>query len=121
MRLLRVISSRGCHHLFQIFFHFSIFFAQGRHEHEAYTGDRTKDSLVTFADSLVPSAGQPHLKHGQLKAAPRTPGCNVAGVCGGGGWLAVSKRGGGRGVGRGVAWRGVEYICIAARTGSETF
>jgi hypothetical protein len=43
-------------------------------------GDRTKDSLVSFADSLVPSAGQPHLKHGQLKAAPRTPGCNVAGV-----------------------------------------
>jgi hypothetical protein len=53
---------------------------QGRHEHEAYTGDRTKESLVAFADSLVPSAGQPHLKHGQLKAAPRTPGCNVAGM-----------------------------------------
>lgn len=86
-------------------------FAQGRHEHEAYTGDRTKDSLVTFADSLVPSAGQPHLKHGQLKAAPRTPGCNVAG-----GALAASKRGGGRS--RCVAWRG---ICIAACTGSKTF
>lgn len=55
---------------------------QGRHEHESYTGDRTKDSLVAFADSLVPSAGQPHLKHGQLKSAPRTPGCNVAGMLG---------------------------------------
>lgn len=42
-------------------------------------GDRTKEALETFADSLVPSAGQPHLRHGQLKAAPRTPGCNVAG------------------------------------------
>ena len=65
-----------------------VFVLQGRHEHEAYTGDRTKESLVAFADSLVPSAGQPHLKHGQLKAAPRTPGCNVAGMqccaaCGG--------------------------------------
>lgn len=46
---------------------------------QAYMGDRTKDALVAFADSLVPSAGQPHLRHGQLKAAPRTPGCNVAG------------------------------------------
>jgi hypothetical protein len=52
---------------------------QGHHEHEAYMGDRTKESLESFADSLVPSAGQPHLRHGQLKAAPRTPGCNVAG------------------------------------------
>jgi hypothetical protein len=43
-------------------------------------GDRTKEALETFADSLVPSAGQPHLRHGQLKAAPRTPGCNVAGT-----------------------------------------
>eukprot|EP00878_Enallax_costatus_P014939 GHUV01015640.1.p1 GENE.GHUV01015640.1~~GHUV01015640.1.p1 ORF type:complete len:356 (+),score=91.19 GHUV01015640.1:823-1890(+) len=54
-------------------------YIQGHHEHEAYTGDRTKDALVQFADTLVPSAGQPHLRHGQLKAAPRTPGCNVAG------------------------------------------
>eukprot|EP00775_Hariotina_reticulata_P009534 gene9534-9698_t len=54
-------------------------YIQGHHEHEAYMGDRTKESLEAFADSLVPSAGQPHLRHGQLKAAPRTPGCNVAG------------------------------------------
>jgi hypothetical protein len=49
------------------------------HRPQAYMGDRTKEALETFADSLVPSSGQPHLRHGQLKAAPRTPGCNVAG------------------------------------------
>lgn len=52
---------------------------QGMHEHEAYTGDRTKDALVAFADSLVPSAGSPHTKHALLMAAPRTAGCNMAG------------------------------------------
>jgi len=49
------------------------------HEHEAYTGDRTKEALVAFADSLVPSAGSPHTKHALLQAAPRTAGCNLAG------------------------------------------
>ena len=29
-------------------------------EHESYRGDRTQASLTTFADNLVPSAGQPH-------------------------------------------------------------
>ena len=29
-------------------------------EHESYRGDRTQTSLTTFADNLVPSAGQPH-------------------------------------------------------------
>lgn len=43
-------------------------------------GDRTKEALVAFADSLVPSAGQPYLKHSQLQAAPKTSGCNVAGM-----------------------------------------
>jgi hypothetical protein len=55
---------------------------QGQHEHEAYTGDRTKDALVVFADSLVPSAGQPYLKHGNLSEAPKTSGCNLAGTDG---------------------------------------
>lgn len=49
------------------------------HEHEAYTGDRTKEALVSFADSLVPSAGQPHRKHTDLQSAPKTSGCNMAG------------------------------------------
>lgn len=42
-------------------------------------GDRTKDSLVHFADSLAPSAGMPHARHGQLVAAPTVHGCNLAG------------------------------------------
>jgi len=52
---------------------------QGQHTHETYTGDRTKEAFEAFADSLVPTAGQPQLKHEQLKAAPRATGCNVAG------------------------------------------
>ena len=32
----------------------------GVKEHESYRGDRTQASLVSFADNLVPSAGQPH-------------------------------------------------------------
>ena len=50
-------------------------------EHEAYTGDRTKEALVGFADSLIPSAGQPHRKHADLASAPRSLGCNMAGAC----------------------------------------
>ena len=30
----------------------------GHQDHEAYTGDRTKEALVGFADALVPSAGE---------------------------------------------------------------
>lgn len=51
----------------------------GHHEHEAYTGDRTKEALTGFADSLVPSAGQPHRKHADLSSAPTTSGCNMQG------------------------------------------
>ena len=32
----------------------------GIRDHESYRGDRTKASLLEFADALVPSAGQPH-------------------------------------------------------------
>lgn len=52
---------------------------QGQHQHESYAGDRTKEALEAFADSLVPSAGQPELRHAQLKSAPQATGCNVAG------------------------------------------
>jgi hypothetical protein len=53
---------------------------QGQHTHETYSGDRTKEAFEAFADSLVPSAGQPHMKHAQLKQAPRASGCNLAGT-----------------------------------------
>lgn len=49
------------------------------HEHEAYRGDRTKEALLAFADTLVPSAGAPHRKHLHLEAAPKSSGCNMAG------------------------------------------
>lgn len=52
---------------------------QGQHKHEAYTGDRTREAFEKFADSLVPTAGQPHLKHDDLKEAPKASGCNLAG------------------------------------------
>ena len=32
----------------------------GMRDHESYRGDRTTQALLDFADSLVPSAGQPH-------------------------------------------------------------
>lgn len=54
-------------------------YIQGMHEHESYTGDRTKEALVRFADQLVPSAGQPHRKHADLASAPKGSGCNMAG------------------------------------------
>eukprot|EP00878_Enallax_costatus_P014548 GHUV01015219.1.p1 GENE.GHUV01015219.1~~GHUV01015219.1.p1 ORF type:complete len:378 (+),score=57.58 GHUV01015219.1:239-1372(+) len=54
-------------------------YVEGRHEHEAYTGDRTKEALEKFGDTLVLSAGQPHIKHDNLTAAPRVAGCNIAG------------------------------------------
>lgn len=51
----------------------------GMHGHESYVGDRTKEALVAFADSLVPSAGQPHQRHEELAAVPKGTGCNMAG------------------------------------------
>ena len=45
--------------------------AQGARQHESYTGDRTKEALEAFADGLVPSAGLPHVKHGQLAVRER--------------------------------------------------
>ena len=48
---------------------------------QKHKGDRTKEALTSFAESLVPSAGQPHVRHGQLRKAPKTPGCNLAGAC----------------------------------------
>ncbi|MEW5316314.1 MAG: hypothetical protein WDW38_007693 [Sanguina aurantia] len=52
---------------------------QGQSSHEAYTGDRTKDALLEFAKSMVPSAGLPHRKHAALESSPKSSGCNIAG------------------------------------------
>lgn len=52
---------------------------QGMHEHEAYRGDRTKDSLLEFAEALVPSAGQPHRYIRGVTRIAKTPGCNLSG------------------------------------------
>jgi len=52
------------------------------HEHEAYRGDRTKEALLTFADNLVPTAGEPHRRHAHLESAPKGKGCNMAGGAG---------------------------------------
>lgn len=55
-------------------------YVQGMHEHESYTGDRTKDALASFAESLVPSAGNPHSKHPLTeKISSQSSGCNMAG------------------------------------------
>lgn len=34
---------------------------------------------MAFADSLVPSAGQPHRRHADLASSPKAGGCNMAG------------------------------------------
>ncbi|KAJ9521082.1 hypothetical protein QJQ45_022820 [Haematococcus lacustris] len=64
----------------------------GMQDHEAYTGDRTKEALVAFADSLVPSAGQPHRKHVDLASAPKSAGCNMAGKADRQSWQAAGQQ-----------------------------
>jgi thiol-disulfide isomerase/thioredoxin len=51
----------------------------GMHEHESYRGDRTKDSLLEFAEALIPSAGQPHRYVRGVTRMAKTPGCNLSG------------------------------------------
>ena len=53
----------------------------GHHEHESYIGDRTKDSLVKFADDLAAAVSPHTYVHGVHKAA-KSPGCNFAGGVG---------------------------------------
>ena len=43
-------------------------------------GDRTKDSLLEFAEALVPSAGQPHRYVKGVTRMAKTPGCNLSGA-----------------------------------------
>jgi hypothetical protein len=46
----------------------------------ASAGDRTKDSLLEFAEALVPSAGQPHRYVKGVTRMAKTPGCNLSGA-----------------------------------------
>jgi len=51
-------------------------------EHESYTGDRTIAALVSFAESLIPSAGKAHNavnSHPLTARSPKLSGCGMAG------------------------------------------
>lgn len=50
------------------------------HMHESYVGDRTKEALVKFAETLVPSAGLPHSAHPETQKLTKHAGCNMAGT-----------------------------------------
>jgi thiol-disulfide isomerase/thioredoxin len=54
-------------------------FAHGFKEHESYKGDRTKESLLSFADTLVPSAGQPHYYIRGVTRVAKSSGCQLSG------------------------------------------
>ena len=51
------------------------------HEHLAYYGDRTHESLLKLAEDLIPSAGQPHhaATIAGIAKATKSPGCNFSG------------------------------------------
>ncbi|KAK9838766.1 hypothetical protein WJX74_002928 [Apatococcus lobatus] len=51
----------------------------GMKDHESYRGDRTTQALLDFADSLVPSAGQPHYYVRGVTRFAKTPGCALSG------------------------------------------
>eukprot|EP00897_Mesotaenium_endlicherianum_P000922 jgi/Mesen1/10830/ME000093S10345 len=56
----------------------------GQHEHESYYGERDTESLVAFAEKLLPSAvieGRQALEDhsGHLRRAPQSSGCNIEG------------------------------------------
>lgn len=48
-------------------------------EHESYKGDRTKDSLLSFVDSLAPSAGRPHYYVRGMQRVAKSNGCALSG------------------------------------------
>lgn len=52
----------------------------GHKAHESYVGDRTKEALVRFAESLVPSAGNPDAYHQEIQKLAKHDGCNLAGT-----------------------------------------
>lgn len=53
--------------------------AHGYPDHESYRGDRTKESLLSFADGLAASAGAPHEHVGGLTRQAAAPGCALSG------------------------------------------
>lgn len=54
-------------------------YVASRHLHESYIGDRTKEALVKFAESLIPSAGNPHVAHPETQKMTSHAGCNLSG------------------------------------------
>lgn len=48
-------------------------------EHEAYRGDRTEESLLAFADTLAPTAGQPHYYIRGVNRVAKSTGCALSG------------------------------------------
>lgn len=51
----------------------------GVKDHEAYRGDRTKDALLAFADTLAASAGAPHEYVRGVTRMAASPGCGLSG------------------------------------------
>eukprot|EP00210_Caulerpa_lentillifera_P006618 g6323.t1 len=54
-------------------------YIESRHFHESYVGDRTKEAIEKFAESLIPSAGMPHVHHPETQKLSTHAGCNLAG------------------------------------------
>lgn len=48
-------------------------------DHESYRGDRTKESLLEFADGLAASAGSPHEHVRGIQRQAAAPGCSLSG------------------------------------------
>ena len=53
--------------------------AHGYVDHESYRGDRTKESLLSFADGLAASAGSPHEHIRGVTRQAAAPGCALSG------------------------------------------
>ena len=53
--------------------------AHGYLDHESYRGDRTKESLLSFADGLAASAGSPHEHVRGVSRQAAAPGCALSG------------------------------------------
>ena len=51
----------------------------GFKDHESYRGDRTKEALLAFADTLAASAGEPHQYVAGVTRMAATAGCSLSG------------------------------------------
>lgn len=55
-------------------------YKSGMHDHEAYHGDRSKEAIIKFAESLVESADNPKARLAGVKTlSNQATGCNLAG------------------------------------------